>query len=564
MSRLLAVGLLFAVSPFSGCASGRDDGTDDFFTTGGRPGSGGRSSGTGSDGNPGGESSVGGMGGDSVGVGGHGGDWTPDPLTCETLVCQAGTCEDHEEGAACDCPSGFGGIDCTDKNECANPLYCGGYACMNTFGSAACECDALTVAADAPEFCADLDECELGACDENAKCTNSSSGFSCECEDGFFGNGWDCTDTDVCAGDPCGEGTCVATSAGARCQCPLGTGGADCSLTCDLLNITDPALKAAVFQATGLYPETIVPANDLVGITSLDISDRLIASLDGLECWPTLERLDARGLRLDGSSDATPLDALASLTRLTSLDLSCGTGLDLSALEGHPALRLFRLSMKDCGDDPITVAGLGAIGTMKRLESLEIGGTSLGTGSGVEGLRSLRSLTLEDVGLTDASALGALRLLGDLYLANNDISDASSLVTLTNLRNLSLASNSLADLDFLAQMKELGTLDVSDTGIGALPSFSSNPRLRWLRARGNEIENLTPITTGLSLGLSDLSDNRIESLEPLRGQDLRGDLTLDDNAPLEEDCDETLEMEAELRAGGLRVVSTCDVETDSN
>lgn len=499
------------------------------------------------------------MGGDKTGSGGYGGDWTPAPLTCETLVCQAGTCQDNPDGAVCDCPSGFEGVDCMDKNECADPLYCGGYSCSNAFGSAVCECSALTVAAAPPGVCADLNECDLGACDANAECTNNANGYACACEDGFFGTGWDCTDVDECASDPCGDGTCVATSAGAVCQCPLGKGGPDCSVTCDTLPITDPSLAAAIFQLTGLYPDSIVPATDLVGITALDTGGRLIESLDGLECWPTLERLDARGLRLEDSTDTTPLEALASLTRLTSLDLSCGAGLDLSDLEGHPTLQTLRVSMKGCEGETTAVAGLGTLGTLKRLESLEISGIPLGNGVGLGGLRALRSLTLESADLEDTSELETLRLLGDLYVADNDITDASGLSSLKNLRNLSLASNSLPDIDFISSLKELGTLDVSDTGIESLPSFSGNPRLRWLRAGANEIEDPSPIASGPSLILTDLSSNRLESLSSLRGKELRGDLTVDDNAPLEQDCEETLAMEAELRAGGMRVVSTCDV-----
>jgi len=564
LPRVLAVGFAFALTPSAGCSGSGD--SSDYYTSGGRSGSGGRGDPLGGEGNLGGEPSGGGSGGrsSSGGGGGSGGGFTPEPLTCETLVCQAGTCREREDGARCDCPSGFDGIDCTDTNECGDPLYCGGFPCHNGFGAVACSCDTMTVSGGSPRDCVDLDECELSPCHEDAECDNMSPGYACSCKSGFFGTGWDCVDTDPCAGDPCGEGTCIATSEGAVCQCPLGTGGPDCSVNCDSLPIADPRLQAAVFAATRLYPDSIVPARDLVGITTLDVSDRLIQSLDGLECWPTLERLDARLLRLDAGSDGTPLEALKSLTKLRQLDLSCSSGLDLSVLEGHPNLSLFRLNQGNCIDDDadLSVQGLSALGTLPRLESLNLAYVSLGSAAELGGLRALRSLILEDTDLDSTDGLESLRLLSDLSLTNNDITDASGLAALTNLRNLGLGGNSLPNIDFVTSLRELEVLDVNDTGIESLPDLSKLSRLRWLRARGNELRDLTPLLKAPSLILSDLSSNRIDSLEPLRGQNLRGDLTLDDNAPLEEDCDETLKIEAELRVSGLRVVSTCDVPAE--
>ena len=41
----------------------------------------------------------------------------------------------------------------------------------------------------------DVDECMMGLdnCDENARCDNTDSGFTCTCLDGFVGDGVMCT-----------------------------------------------------------------------------------------------------------------------------------------------------------------------------------------------------------------------------------------------------------------------------------------------------------------------------------------------------------------------------------
>ena len=43
-------------------------------------------------------------------------------------------------------------------------------------------------------MCTDVDECRLGThnCSVNAGCTNTAGGFTCACNEGYFGNGTWC------------------------------------------------------------------------------------------------------------------------------------------------------------------------------------------------------------------------------------------------------------------------------------------------------------------------------------------------------------------------------------
>ena len=58
--------------------------------------------------------------------------------------------------------------------------------------------------------CFDIDECLSGehACDIFANCTNSIGDYNCTCDDGFYGDGFTCVDSDECAEltDEAGEG----------------------------------------------------------------------------------------------------------------------------------------------------------------------------------------------------------------------------------------------------------------------------------------------------------------------------------------------------------------------
>ena len=43
-------------------------------------------------------------------------------------------------------------------------------------------------------FCVDIDECVTGPhnCNENANCTNTNGSFTCQCKEGYTGDGIEC------------------------------------------------------------------------------------------------------------------------------------------------------------------------------------------------------------------------------------------------------------------------------------------------------------------------------------------------------------------------------------
>ena len=43
-------------------------------------------------------------------------------------------------------------------------------------------------------FCVDIDECVTGRhnCSENANCTNTNGSFTCQCKEGYTGDGVEC------------------------------------------------------------------------------------------------------------------------------------------------------------------------------------------------------------------------------------------------------------------------------------------------------------------------------------------------------------------------------------
>jgi hypothetical protein len=116
---------------------------------------------------------------------------------------------------------GDGGIGCQPD--------CGANAtCMENSGVYSCECD--TGYAGDGFACTDVDECAAATadCDANATCTNTEGSFTCACNDGYAGDGKACNDVDECADDThdCdANATCMNTAGSFTCTCKAGYTG---------------------------------------------------------------------------------------------------------------------------------------------------------------------------------------------------------------------------------------------------------------------------------------------------------------------------------------------------
>ncbi|XP_073231829.1 uncharacterized protein [Porites lutea] len=69
----------------------------------------------------------------------------------------------------------------------------------------------------------DIDECDenIHQCNKNAACNNTKGSYSCTCNTGFHGDGYNCTDK--CQEIRCGtNATCTNTKGSLRCTCTTG------------------------------------------------------------------------------------------------------------------------------------------------------------------------------------------------------------------------------------------------------------------------------------------------------------------------------------------------------
>lgn len=72
----------------------------------------------------------------------------------------------------------------------------------------------------------DINECSKnnGGCDSHAHCLNTPGGFRCICDNGFTGDGVNCSDINECSDEPtlCENGACINTQGSFSCDCQKG------------------------------------------------------------------------------------------------------------------------------------------------------------------------------------------------------------------------------------------------------------------------------------------------------------------------------------------------------
>ena len=136
---------------------------------------------------------------------------------------------------------------------------------------------------------------------------------------------------------------------------------------------------------------------------------------------------------------------------------------------------------------------------LKKLECLQLGGSSLTSLEGLDELPDLRSLILFDTGLTDLSVLAAQRQIVRLSLLDNSqLTSVASLSQAAHLESLTLSGKALTDLSPLASLGGLKELSVTGTAIRNASFLSGMTGLKSLELTGNKELGTVPELAGLA------------------------------------------------------------------
>lgn len=196
--------------------------------------------------------------------------------------------------------------------------------------------------------------------------------------------------------------------------------------------------------------------NQLLSLTTLDLTNRQITNLAPLSALPQLQSLY---LGQNQISDLRPLEYLTDLADLYLLDNQ--------------------------------VTDLSPIANLQNLATLYLDNNQVEDLSPLENLRSLTTLYANNNQITSVEPLASLPNLTELYLAQNQITDVEELRSQLQLTNLDLAHNRIADSEPLALLNRLVELDLSHNQISQVEALAALQNLVELNLRDNPLSSKT-------------------------------------------------------------------------
>lgn len=259
---------------------------------------------------------------------------------------------------------------------------------------------------------------------------------------------------------------------------------------------------------SGLNINNFTGLESAINLTKLTITDanmtskRLSKLVKVLRHLPDLRQLDLGGNKINN------IASLASVTRLTSLNLSGNEITDVSSLSSLSDLTSLSLSEN-------RVANIDGLGALTKLKSLNLYGNSkVADISPLAGLINLTDLILSRNRIVDVSPLAGLTKLQTLTLDQNRIADFEPISSLTENLNHYRDGNQNADpiVKFRdnnlkrAVLEALGKDPNSEVGI----KVSEMASLTTLTAHGASISDLTGLQHAVNLKTLDLSGNALD------------------------------------------------------
>ena len=272
-----------------------------------------------------------------------------------------------------------------------------------------------------------------------------------------------------------------------------------------VVHIPDPNLRAAIAEALGKSPNAPITVEEMAKLTRLDVRNRDIRDLTGLQFATNLRLLNLNDNQV---SDLSPI---AGLINLRDLKLDYNLISDISPLRGLQNL----IELDIVGN---RVSNLSPLAGLINLKDLDLNDNNISDLSPIAGLINLEFLAFPTNNVSDLSPIAGLINLKTLYFwHNNNISDLSPIAGLINLQTINFTGNSVSDLSPISGLINLKTFRSWGNPVSDLSPFVGLPKLERIDICGGEISDLTPL--GLITGLKELYlvGNEISDISPLRG-----------------------------------------------
>ncbi len=295
----------------------------------------------------------------------------------------------------------------------------------------------------------------------------------------------------------------------------------------DLVSIPDPNLRAAIEERLGKSPGAVITAGDMARLERIEVDERGISDLRGLEAATNLERIE---FRHNSISDLSPL---RNLTRLNNIKLRGNRIIDVSPLAGlinvdwlgleeneitdlSPLAGLVKLNGIGISRNPIS--NVSPLANLISLERIDAWGTPISDFSPLAKLTRLSWIEFgDDRSISALPSLKGLKALKRLEITNCNISDLSGLAELTQLEWLSLVNNQISDVTPLGNLTSLEHLNLDANVIKDVSPLAKLTRLELLYLENNQISDVSPLAGLTNLERLDLRNNAISDFSSLDG-----------------------------------------------
>ena len=153
---------------------------------------------------------------------------------------------------------------------------------------------------------------------------------------------------------------------------------------------------------------------------------------------------------------------------------------------------------------------------------LDLSGRFIQRRDGLQHLKSLQTLILDDNEISDLSPLSSLTRLKYLDVSGQNVEDILALSGLSGLEYLDISDNPVSSLAAVSGFAALKELDITDTGVTSLSPLSSLERLKSLRAANAQLNDsdLSALSGMSRLEELDLTSCGIQTLEGLNVENL--------------------------------------------
>ena len=294
-----------------------------------------------------------------------------------------------------------------------------------------------------------------------------------------------------------------------------------------VVHIPDPNLRAVIAEELGKSPNALITAEEMARLGRLDVPNRGIQDLTGLQFATNLRLLN---LNWNQVSDLSPIAGLIELrdlwihdnllsdispvrglTNLTRLEFDESTVSDISPVRGLTNLTYLEF-------DHTLVSDISSVRGLTNLTHLEFHDTLVSDLSPVAGLINLKLIRAWDTPISDISPVAGLINLEVLDFEGDNISDLSPVAGLINLKRIDASwGSSISDLSPLAGLTKLEEIAMNAGKVSDLTPLADLTGLKELHFQVNQISDISPLARLTGLIRLNLADNSISDISPLAG-----------------------------------------------